>query len=250
MSQGFNLNLNYAYQHGIDAANGFATWNKQAVIGNDSAIRRSAFTAYGLWRLPFGKGQLFAHDVNGWVNGVIGGWQIDPVVSFQSGLPFGLGYSDCGASIPGDAPCQPNGDPSHLPLSVQGVPGQGVTMFAPVISPGDVAAGRNLCTATGVSGGFTCPGLDQIGNIKRNSLFGPNFFNSDLSLEKNVPFGERFTAQFRMDAFNAFNHINLGNPNGTIDSSSAGSIGGGPFPAGIGGTTNPRQLQFTVHLAF
>jgi hypothetical protein len=53
-----------------------------------------------------------------------------------------------------------------------------------------------------------------------------------------------------MDAYNAFNHINLGNPNGTIDQGSAGSIGGGTYPAGTGGTTNPRQLQFTVHLAF
>jgi hypothetical protein len=53
-----------------------------------------------------------------------------------------------------------------------------------------------------------------------------------------------------MDAYNAFNHINFGNPNGTIDQGSAGSIGGGPFPAGTGGTTNPRQLQFTIHLQF
>jgi hypothetical protein len=71
-----------------------------------------------------------------------------------------------------------------------------------------------------------------------------------MSLMKNVTFHERYTAQFRMDAFNAFNHINLGNPNGTIDQGSAGSIGGGPFPASTGGTTNPRQLQFTIHLQF
>ena len=45
-------------------------------------------------------------------------------------------------------------------------------------------------------------------------------------------------------------HINFGNPNGTIDSGSAGSIGQGPYPQSTGGTTNPRQLQFTVHLAF
>jgi hypothetical protein len=71
-----------------------------------------------------------------------------------------------------------------------------------------------------------------------------------MSISKNITFRERYAAQFRMDAFNAFNHINLGNPNGNIDSGSAGQITSGPFPAGIGGTTNPRQLQFTVHLQF
>ena len=53
-----------------------------------------------------------------------------------------------------------------------------------------------------------------------------------------------------MDAFNVFNHINLGLPNGAVDSSSSGTITSGPYPAGIGGTTNPRQLQFTAHVQF
>ena len=43
LSQGFNINLNYAYQRGRDNASNFATWDKQAIIGNDSNIRRSAF---------------------------------------------------------------------------------------------------------------------------------------------------------------------------------------------------------------
>ena len=72
-----------------------------------------------------------------------------------------------------------------------------------------------------------------------------------MSLEKNVAVYERFTLQFRVDAFNAFNHINLGNPgNTTVDSQSAGFITGGPYAPGTGGTTNPRQLQFTAHIAF
>ena len=260
-TQGFNINLNYAYQRGTDNASNFATWDKQAILGNDSNIRRSAFTGYGLWNLPFGRNQFFGSHVNGIVNGIIGGWQISPVVQWQSGLPFSLSYSDCGASIPGDAPCQPNGNASNLRKDLQGTPniGTGVTMFGPVISSGDLnyvdpttgkASPRTLCNAANVAGGFTCPGLDTIGNIRRNSAFGPNFFNSDMSLMKNVPFGERFTAQFRFDAFNAFNHINFGLPNGSIDSSGAGQITSGPFPQGIGGTTNPRQLQFTAHLAF
>ena len=98
-SQGLSINLNYSYQHGRDAASSFATWDKQAVIGNDQAIRRSAFTSYGLWNLPFGRNQMFASNVNSWMNGLIGGWAFSPVLVWQSGLPFSLSYSDCAASF-------------------------------------------------------------------------------------------------------------------------------------------------------
>jgi outer membrane receptor protein involved in Fe transport len=251
-TQGLSLNLNYAYQRALNTASGFATWDKAAVIGNDSAVRRSAFTSYALWNLPFGRNQLFAGNVNSWVNGVIGGWQFSPVVIWQSGLPFNLSYSGSGAQIPGSAPAQPNGNVKHIQYQVQGTPGVGggAHLFQPVISAADLAAGNNLCNAGSVTGGFTCPGLDQIGSIRRESAFGPNLFNSDMSLLKNVSIYEKVTAQFRFDAFNAFNHINLSTPNGAIDQSSSGAITSGPYPTSTGGTTNPRQLQFTLHLQF
>jgi outer membrane receptor protein involved in Fe transport len=251
-TQGLSLNLNYAYQRGTDTASGFSTWDKQAVIGPDQAIRRSAFTSYGLWQLPFGRNQMFAGNVNSWVNGIIGGWELSPTFIWQSGLPFSLSYSDCGASIPGSAPCQPNGNVKNITYQLQGTPGvgSGVHLFSPVIGAADLAAGNNLCNSASVTGGFTCPGLDQIGNIRRNTAFGSNFINSDMSLMKNVSIYERVTAQFRFDAFNAINHINFSTPNGAIDQTSSGAITSGPYPTGTGGTTNPRQLQFTLHLQF
>ncbi len=239
-TQGLSVNLNYAYQVGLSTAGGFATWNKQRVIGDDSAIRRSAFTAYGLYKLPFGHGKKFLANSNGFVNQLVSGWEYSPTFVYQSGLPYTLSYNSCSNNLPYDAPCMPSGSASSLQKGVQGFAGGGVKYFTPL--------GTDICK--GGTSSFTCPGLDQIGSIQRNSEFGPRFFNSDMSLFKNFTFRERYEAQFRVDAYNAFNHINLGNPNGSVDSSSGGSIGGGPDPAGIGGTTNPRQLQFTVHLAF
>lgn len=250
LTKGLSASANYAYQRGTANNNNFATWDKQAIIVNDNNIRRNSFTAYGIYKLPFGKGKAFANNYNSFVNVLVEGWEISPTVFWQSGLPFSLSYSNCGAVIPGDAPCQPNGNVSNIKTAVKGVPGQGVTFFSPVISAADIANGKNLCNATSVSGGFTCPALDTIGNIRSNTAWGPRFFNADMSLSKTITVHEHYEAQFRMDAYNAFNHINLGNPNGAIDQSGSGSIGGGPFPAGIGGTTNPRQLQFTIHLAF
>jgi hypothetical protein len=62
---------------------------------------------------------------------------------------------------------------------------------------------------------------------------------------KNFTIREHYALQFRADAFNAFNHINFGNPGGNIQS--AGTITAGPGP---GGTTNPRQMQFTARVQF
>jgi hypothetical protein len=178
----------------------------------------------------------------GIVNYLVEGFEISPVVVYQSGLPFSLSYNECSSQIPGSAPCQPNGSVNGLSYGISGIPGagNGVSFFKPLST--------SICSGAAVSG-FSCPGLDQIGNINRNTAWGPHFFNSDMSLSKNITFHDRYTAQFRMDAYNAFNHINFGNPNGNIDGG-GGGITSGPFPAGLSGTTNPRQLQFTVHLAF
>ena len=230
LSQGLSISLNYAYQRGTDNASSFATWNKQAILGNDSNIRRSAFTAYGLWQLPFGKGKIFLNN-GGIVNYLVGGWEYSPVVQWQSGLPFTLSYDSCAASVPSDAPCQVNGNSGALNSQLQGF-GTSAKFFAP----------------PGLGGAFTAPGLDQIGNGGRNNAFGPHFFNADMSISKNIPISERATAQFRMDAFNAVNHINYATPAGSVQS--GGGISSGPFPASLSGTTNPRQLQFTVHLQF
>jgi hypothetical protein len=243
---GLSGSANYAYQVGTDNASNFATWDKQAVIGNDGSIRRRAFTSWALYHAPFGKSGNFLERA------VLGGWEISPIVVWQSGLPFSLSYSECNQSVPGDAPCRPNGSVGALQKSVKGIPGQGVTFYNFPLTGNRTNAtnpNENLCNTTKTTG-FTCPGLDTIGNINRNTAWGPGFFNSDMSLMKNVTFFEKYTAQFRFDAFNVFNHINLGNPGGNLDGSGGNSIGGGPYPTGTGGSTNPRQLQFTLHFAF
>jgi hypothetical protein len=92
--------------------------------------------------------------------------------------------------------------------------------------------------------GFTAPGLDEIGNTGRNSTFGPNFFNADIAVQKNFPIHESLFAQFRMDAYNAFNHMSLGTPGGSIDNGdqNIGGLFGSQFPT--------RQLQFSIRLQF
>jgi hypothetical protein len=230
-TKGFSLNINFAYQHGTDAASSYATWNRTVVTGNDSSIRRTALTAYAIYNLPFGRNQQFLNNINGFVNQLVGGWQFSPVVIIQSGLPFTLSFNGCGAEIPGDAPCYVNGSSSALRTGATGFAG----------GPGGVV----FYPAQTLGGAFTDPGLGNIGNGGRNNAWGPNFYNVDISAMKSFSIKERITLQFRADAFNAFNHINFGLPSGNIQS--AGNITGGPGP---GNTTNPRQMQFTGRVQF
>ncbi len=227
----FSMNINFAYQHGIDAANNYATWNRAVVTGNDSSIRRTALTAYGIYGLPFGRSKMYLNNVNGFVNQLVSGWQFSPVVVIQSGLPFTLSFNGCGSEIPGSAPCYVNGKSSALRVGAVGFAGgpNGVVFYQPQT----------------LGGAFTAPGLDTIGNGGRNNAWGPNFYNVDLSAMKNFSIHERVTLQFRCDAFNGFNHINFGLPSGNIQS--AGNITGGPFP---GNGSNPRQMQFTFRVQF
>ena len=223
---GLNINGNYQFAVAHDAAGGFSTWDKNVVYGNDQAVRHHSATLYGLYQLPIGKGKQYLNGVNHAEDLLLGGYEVSATGNVASGLPFGLSLNSCGDDIPGSAPCQPNAT-GKLPTSLSKfVPGTGWTYYQ----------------AQTLGSTFTDPGLDNIGNVRRNSYFGPHFYNIDLSLQKSFSIWEHFETKFRMDAVNAFNHINPGNPGGNIQS--AGTITGeGPGPG-------PRQLEFSLSLKF
>ena len=84
------------------------------------------------------------------------------------------------------------------------------------------------------------PAAGVFGNATRNSLRGPGLKVADLSVLKNQRFG-RLNAQFRLEAFNAFNWVNLGLPDATIFNS--GPVRN-PTAGRITRTSTPaRQIQ-------
>ncbi len=165
---------------------------------------------------------------------VIGGWQFSPVLTWSSGLPFTLGVGGgCGASVPGSAPCYPNGS--------------GLTVKHHLTGFNPTTHSRTYFTAADVpTSRFPQAGLDQIGTMGRNSIYGPAYFNTDLSLQKNFPIYESLLLQFRIDAYNGFNYINAGNP-GTTNTGTDAVITGEPA---LNVYTNPRQLQFSFRIQF
>jgi hypothetical protein len=223
---GLNINGNYQFATAHDFNGNYSTWDKAAVYGNSNDVRHHSATIYGLYQLPLGKGKQFLNGVNHAEDLILGGYEVSATGNVASGLPFSLSLNSCGDDIPGDAPCQPNASGS-LPTSLSKfVPGKGWTFYQ----------------AQTLGSTFTDPGLDTIGNVPRNSYFGPHFYNVDLSLQKSFGIWEHVETKFRMDAVNAFNHINPGNPGGNIQS--AGTITGeAPGPG-------PRQLEFSLSLKF
>jgi len=99
------------------------------------------------------------------------------------------------------------------------------------------------------SAAFSNPLAGTFGNCGRNILRGPWRGNEDVSLAKFFPIRERTNLEFRMEMFNAPNHVELGNP--------GASWGGGSGPAPIatfgyitGTVASMRQIQFALKLNF
>jgi outer membrane receptor protein involved in Fe transport len=260
VSHGLSFTSNYAWQRAFNYNSNYATWVKSAAYGRDDSIREQQVVTYGVYELPFGRNKQFLSQSPRFLDEIIGGWQLSPVINLSSGLPYSLSMIDCASSVGGNqlggrttnAPCFPDGNPGSFHPHLG--------KLDPVNHDRPYFAGfSTLCPSSGASyastGGFTCPGLDQIGNTGRNSNFGPGFFNTDLAVQKNFPIRESISATFRMDAFNVFNHISAANPNGNataINVDSAATITNGAGGNGVGpvGQASPRQLAFTARIQF
>jgi len=260
ISRGLSFTGNYAWQRGFNYNNSYATWLKRAAYGRDDSIREQQFVIYGLYELPVGRNKLLLSHSSRLVDEIVGGWQLSPVLNISSGLPYSLSMANCASSVGGSGIGDNSGHPTAAPCYPVGNPGafnpkQGA--FNPVThSRPYFSALPALCPGTGSSSdGFTCPGLDQIGTTGRNSNFGPHFFNTDLAVQKTFPIKESIAATFRMDAFNVFNYISSGTPNGNsnslnIDSNAAITNGIGGNGIGPVGASSPRQLAFTARVTF
>jgi hypothetical protein len=252
-SKGLAITGNYQWDAAFDEQSGYYTWDHSITHGRDSATRDQQLTAYGSYDLPFGRGKQYAQNANRIADLIIGGYQLSGVLSWAGGLPFTLNYGESSNNIPGSAPSFPSKvGTAHMKLNLTKFTGSGTgtrQLYAQQIPCAEATckpgAAGNLTdpvdTAAG-TGVFVNPGLDTIGNVGRDTYFGPTFFNTDLGLTKAFTIHESIVAKFRMDAFNAFNHINPGNPGGSIES--PGTITG----EGAGGA--PRQLDFSLRVQF
>ena len=161
------------------------------------------------------------------MNEVVGNWQLSTITTLQSGSVVDTSAWDSGGT---------NFVTTANRLNC--VPG-----VSPVL-PGNNPQGWYNSAA------FTNPLAATFGNCGRNTLRGPWLGNQDISVTKLFPIYEAHTLEFRMEMFNAFNHVELAAP-GSL------SWGGGSGPAPIatfgiiGSTSNAmRQIQFALKYRF
>ena len=228
-TNGLTLLLSYTFSKSIDtgsSTNNSTTGSQdfpqdiRDILGTQRGLsdfhRAHQFTGSFNYELPFGRGRGFFSDASGLVQTLIGGWQLNGIVSVLSGRPFTPQYSaaDVGAQRPDVI-----GDPyANIPEGL---------LFNP-------AAFRRP-TATGGE-------VDLFGNAGRNILIGPKFRTVDLSLLKNVRLREKTRLQFRVETFNLFNTPNYQVPVFRLDNSNVGRVSQT--------ATEGREFQFAVKLLF
>ena len=236
---------NFTWASAFDYANDYFLWNHDIDYGRENGVRRFVFNFTHVYELPFGKGKHFLNSASRAADALVGGWQLSGIWLYESGVPFTPSYVDCGKDED-TGPCRPNltgnatlDNPTRqqwYATAPAGTSGQGCIATA---NP-TPQLNANGCTR----GPWTRPAAGTFGNVARNSFFGPRTFNADASLNKNFHITERVGAQFRAELFNAFNHVNLGQPNGSVDSPTAGRI------TGIAGLTQMRRWQFGLRFNF
>ena len=102
------------------------------------------------------------------------------------------------------------------------------------------AAGTASCWFN--TSAFVTPAVYTFGDAGRNILRGARFQNVDMSLFRSFPFAERRRLEFRAEAFNMLNHVNLGQPDATVGDAGFGKV------TSTRGTE--RQLQLALKLFF
>ena len=173
-----------------------------------------------------------AKAANRWTSG----WSVSGITRFSSGLPVTL-YNNTDNSLLGSMPNGINNNgvdtPIMLPgnLAVNRNPRGGQTAFNTSLFPTDLASP-------------TSQYFGQVGNVPRRFFYGPGLENFDMSLQKELALKQDKTLQFRLEAFNVFNHAQF---------FGAAAVNGNISSAGFGQIVNampPRQVQLAAKFIF
>jgi len=150
---------------------------------------------------------------------LVNNWQINAIVTIDSGLPFTL-LSGTDRSESGVGNDYADTNPAYTAARPAGV--------------SKVAEYFNTKY-------FVPAAIGTFGDTSRNILRGPGYADVDSSIFKDIHTGERIHAQFRAEAFNTLNHTNFSNPVATASSGTYGQI----TSAG-----SPRVFQFGLKLLY
>ncbi len=168
------------------------------------------------YELPFGKGKPLAATSNRLANAFIGGWQLQGILIFRSGVPYTVTMARdvANTGVGGQRPNRlASGKLDHPTLA---------RWFDP--------------TAFQAAPNFT------YGNSGLRILSPDIQRTADFSLFKQFQIGEDSRLQFRWEAFNLPNTPSFAAPNSTLDTATVGRV--------TSTATAPRQMQVALKLTF
>ncbi len=225
-SNGLTASANYTWSHGIndvisysnntigEAYNAVPTETAILERGNSDLDTRQRVAVQLSYDLPFGRSLTGGKAV------LVQGWQVNAIEVWETGLPFTIVNSsprtNTGVGANGDRPNQ-----------------------IASASVADPSIFEWFNTAA-----FVPQPLGTIGNVPRDSLYGPHFRHLDMSVFKNIPLRESRNLQFRAEFFNLTNTPNFANPVQQLGTPSFGTINS----TRVGST--PRQIQLAVKFLF
>ena len=169
----------------------------------------------GILELPFGKGRKFLSSSHSVAGVVLGGWQLAPVYTYQSGAAIGFGNSLLTCPI------------SQVPIS--GKNNDKVYQWFNTSCFNRVSSqqlANNLITLS-----------PRFGGIRADAY---NYF--DASIMKSTRIHERLAVEFRVEVLNLLNQVTFAAPNTSPTSTSFGQV--------TAQSNVPRRMQFTLRLQF
>ena len=197
---------------------------EHAISAND-ATHRLVFATIA--DVPIGRGRWIGKDMNRVLDGVVGGWSISTVVTFQSGQPLAFGTVGNGNGLFIDGNQRPNLTCNKL--------SSGLSYHQAAAQPSASVFNANC---------FAFPGDEMPGDAPRYiaTLRTDGIHNSDLSFSKQFTIREGILLQIRGEFFNFTNTPRFGPPDTTVGSSTFGQV--------TTTANTPRHTQFGVRFQF
>jgi hypothetical protein len=154
-----------------------------------------------VYNLPFGRGGKYLSNVGRAADLVVGGWQVNGIITFQAGFPMTISAADVG-----------------------GLNDTFGTNRADVVGDINPSGFKKTTDKWFATEAFKQPAAGFLGNSGRGILELPGTNNWDTGLFKNFRVAESVSVQFRFESFNAWNHTQWGGPVRSVADSRFGRI--------------------------
>jgi hypothetical protein len=257
-SQGLYFQANYTYAKNLTDAIGTSQALFEPYLDNARKEldwqradfdQTHTFNFNGIYELPFGKGKRWA-NYNGWADMIVGGWEISGLGQWTSGAPISFvdtrgTFNRTGRSARQTPRSSLTNDQIQALTGIFEANGR-IYWIDPSIlnSQGQASGGYNIYgTGSFANQVFFNANPGEAGQIGRTLIDGPNYFNLNMAVLKNIRFTESMRLQLRFEAFNVLNNVNF------VQNTQLANINSATFGQ-ITSAFGPREIQWAARFEF